>query len=119
MNQLKNGWPLFLPETAAPWRPLVDVYRTRDGWLLKFDLAGVRLADVTVSVCGRKVSVSGCRKDMVVEEGSSYYSMELSYNRFERTIEVPLSLDGARITMEARDGILLVRMSTEGKHNVG
>jgi HSP20 family protein len=96
----------------------MDIYRTREGWLLKFDLAGVQLEDVTVRVKGRRVSVSGLRKDTVVEEGSCYYSMEISYNRFERTVEMPVSLDNARITLEARNGILLVRMSMEGNENV-
>lgn len=110
MREIRKVWPLFVPEMPCAWRPLADVYRTRDGWLLKFDVAGVRLEDVTVSVRGRTISVSGCRKDSVTESGASYYSMEISYNRFERTIEMPASLDGARMTLEARDGILLVRL---------
>jgi HSP20 family protein len=118
MHELKKLWPLFVPQAPEPWRPLMDVYRTRDGWLLKFDLAGVRLEDVSVVVRGRRVSVNGFRKDTVVEEGSCYYSMEISYNRFERTVEMPVSLDHARISLEARNGILLVRMSLEGKENV-
>jgi HSP20 family protein len=118
MRQLKNVWPLFMPEAPPLWRPLVDVYRTREGWLLKFDLAGVKLEDVTVRVGGHRVSVSGHRKDTVIEEGVSYYSMEISYSRFERTIEMPVTLEQARITLEARDGILLVRMVTEGNSNV-
>jgi HSP20 family molecular chaperone IbpA len=44
--------------------------------------------------------------------------MEISYSRFERTIEMPVTLEQARITLEARDGILLVRMVTEGNSNV-
>ena len=86
--------------------------------MLKFDLAGVRLEDVTVSVCGRRVSVSGIRRDSTVEEGCSYYSMEISYNRFERFIEMPADLENARVTLEARDGLLLVRMITEGNEYV-
>ncbi len=102
----------------APWEPSADIYRTRNGWLLKFDLAGVRPEDVTVSVRGRTVSVSGARRDLVVEEGCSYYSMEISYNRFERSIEMPVDLESARITLEARNGLLLVRMNTEGNEYV-
>jgi len=102
----------------APWQPSADVYRTRDGWLLKFDLAGVRLEDVTVSVRGRRVSVSGVRRDSMVEEGCSYYSMEISYNRFERFIDMPADLENARVTLQARDGLLLVRMITEGNEYV-
>jgi HSP20 family protein len=98
----------------APWEPSADVYRTRDGWLLKFDLAGVRPEDVTVSVIGRIVRVTGVRRDTMVEEGCSYYAMEISYNRFERSLEMPVNLADARVTIEARNGLLLVRMITEG-----
>lgn len=118
MRELRKRWPLVVPDSPAPWQPLVDVYRTGDGWLLKFDLAGVRIEDVRVTVRGRRVSLSGLRKDTVIGEGSSYYSMEISYNRFERTIELPVNLDHARIALQAHDGILLVRMSTEGNEHV-
>src|ERR1700730_5529857 len=115
MGRILRNWPAFLGETAVPWAPSADVYRTQNGWLLKFDLAGVRLEDVTVSVRGRLISVSGIRRDTVIDSGSSYYSMEISYNRFERTIEMPTQLDSARLTLEARDGILLVRLTEEAK----
>jgi len=105
---------LFLSELPSPWEPSADVYRTRNGWLLKFDLAGVRPEDVTVSVSGRLVKVTGVRRDTSVEEGCSYYAMEISYNRFERSLEMPVNLAHARVTIEARNGLLLVRMITEG-----
>lgn len=113
MSSRIRAWP-FWGENPTPWQPSADVYRTRDGWLLKFDLAGVRPEDVQVTVCGRRVSVSGVRRDLMVEEGCSYYSMEISYNRFQRSLEIPADLERARITLEARDGLLLVRMITEG-----
>jgi HSP20 family protein len=117
MSNRSRVWP-FLTESPAEWQPSVDVYRTRDGWLLKFDLAGVRLEDVTVSVRGRRVSVSGVRRDSIVEEGCSYYSMEISYNRFERAIEMPADLENARVSLEVRNGLLLVRMIDEGDQYV-
>lgn len=112
MTQHAQTWP------ALPWQPSADIYRTRDGWLLKFDLAGVQIQDVTVSIRGRRVFVTGVRRDSFVEEGCSHYSMEISYNRFERSIEMPADLENARVTIAARDGLLLVRMSTEGNQNV-
>jgi HSP20 family protein len=117
MRELTKSWPLFMPEVPTVWRPLADVYRCRSGWLLKFDLAGVRLSDVTVTVRDRLISVSGFRRDTVVEEGASYYSMEISYNRFERTIELPVNLEAAEIRLEARDGILLVRMIAQEEND--
>jgi HSP20 family molecular chaperone IbpA len=40
--------------------------------------------------------------------------MEISYNQFERIIEMPCDMERARMSLETRDGILLVRMKTEG-----
>ncbi|HEV2687453.1 MAG TPA: Hsp20/alpha crystallin family protein [Bryobacteraceae bacterium] len=117
MSSHTKTWT-FATELRAPWQPSVDVYRTRDGWLLKFDLAGVKLEDVTVTVRGRRVSVSGIRRDSLVEEGCSYYSMEISYNRFERTIEMPCDLGDTQVSLQVRDGLLLVRMITEGNQYV-
>jgi HSP20 family protein len=90
----------------------MDVYRTRTGWLLKFDLAGVRREDVTVSVHGRVVRVSGHRRDWSLEEGLSYYSMEIIYSRFERAVEMPCEVGDGRLEMKLRDGILLLRIET-------
>jgi HSP20 family protein len=118
MSRRINHWPAFLAESPVPWIPSADVYRTPDGWLLKFDLAGVRLEDVTVSIKGCFVSLSGVRRDSVIEQGCSHYAMEISYNRFERSIEMPADLENARVSLEARDGLLLVRVITEGKKHV-
>ena len=85
---------------------------------MKFDLAGVQIADVSVTLRGRSVTVSGIRRDSFLEEGSSYYSMEISYNRFERSLVMPANLENARVTIAAREGLLLVRMITEGNENV-
>ena len=108
-------WSIYLApdgrtDPATVWRPPVDVYRKGNGWLLKFDLAGVRSEDVRVRFGGSKVTVSGIRRYWVVEQGYSYHSMEICYNRFERTIELPGNLSGAEYSLETRDGLLLVRV---------
>jgi len=101
------------PETT--WRPSADVYRTRDGWLLKFDLAGVLPEDIRVHAGPCSVTVSGIRRDCVIEEGWSPYSMEISYSRFERTIHLPCALEAARLGVDYRNGMLLVRITPEGE----
>ena len=96
------------------WQPPVDVYRTQEGWLLKFDLAGVRLDDVKVQVSRRLVSLAGVRRDRVEEAGCRHYSMEITYSRFERTVELPEEVQGSDVSVEYRDGILHVRISAHG-----
>jgi HSP20 family protein len=107
--------PVFLfaaSQAEEPcWRPPVDIYRTRRGWLLKFDLAGVRMDDVSVEVRGCRVTVSGVRRDWLAEEDASYYSMEIAYSRFERTIELPCAFSNPHIALERREGWLIVRIT--------
>ncbi|HLJ50246.1 MAG TPA: Hsp20/alpha crystallin family protein [Bryobacteraceae bacterium] len=117
MREIRKVWPLFPAELATVWQPRVDVYRTRKGWLLKVELAGVKLQDVSVTIHGRRVAISGCRKDSILEEGASHYLMEISYSRFERVIDMPCGLETARVTLEARDGLVLVHLITEGHEN--
>lgn len=104
---------LFSPPRAAQeWQPAVDIYRADGGWILKFDIAGVRLDDVHVQVRARTVTVSGVRRDWLMEDaGCRHYSMEITYSRFQRSIELPDDLNTANIGLDYRDGILLVRIT--------
>jgi HSP20 family protein len=99
----------------ACWRPAADTYRTRTGWLIKYDVAGVKTADIEVTVRGSQITIRGFRRDWRPEEGCSHYSMEISYNRFERTVELPCDLEGAEVKIEGREGILLVRLTCRGE----
>jgi HSP20 family protein len=94
------------------WRPAVDVYRTRVGWLVKFDLAGVRPEDVRLEVQGRSLTIQGERRDWIIEEGGYYESMEISYSSFARRMEFPTDLEKALVTTEYQMGLLLVRIQT-------
>jgi HSP20 family protein len=93
------------------WQPSADIYQTPQGWLVKFDLAGVRPEDVQLSCCGAQLTVRGSRRDWCLEEGCHCYVMEISYSRFERTLRLPCDLEAACIQAEHRDGMLLVRIT--------
>jgi len=108
---------LFLPGAEmgkGVWQPPTDVYRTRDGWLVKFDLAGVRPEDVELSITGSRLTVRGSRRDWCQEEGCRHYLMEIAYSEFERSIVLPTDLGTAHIQTEYRYGLLLVRIRLEG-----
>jgi HSP20 family protein len=101
--------------SGTAWSPAVDVYRTPRGWLLKFDLAGVRPEDVSLKVEGCRVTIRGVRRDWLTEEGCSYYRMEITYNHFERGVELPCDVEPASIMTEFRLGMLLVHLITEAE----
>ncbi|MFZ0256807.1 MAG: Hsp20/alpha crystallin family protein [Gammaproteobacteria bacterium] len=98
---------------ACPWQPLVDIYRGRQGWLIKLDLAGVKIEDVELYISGRQLTVQGLRRDCSILEGHQAYSMEIAYNRFQRNIELPSDIEGAQILTEYDNGMLLVHLAIE------
>ncbi|HXV59668.1 MAG TPA: Hsp20/alpha crystallin family protein [Vicinamibacteria bacterium] len=101
-------------ETAGhEWTPQVDVYRTPAGFLLKFDLAGVRLRDVTITVKGSAIRVSGVRRDRFVERGYRHHALEISYSRFEREVRLPCLCEGATMTTEYDEGMLIVNIELD------
>ncbi len=101
------------PYVTSLWQPPADVYQTERGWIVKFDLAGVRPDDLELTVYGRRLTLRGVRRDWTARECQHAYSMEISYNRFERSIELPCDLDSFRIMSEYRDGMLIVSLEAE------
>jgi HSP20 family protein len=111
---------LFLPGgleacQSAPWQPNMDVYRTATGWLVKFELAGVRAEDIDLQVLGNRMTIRGVRRDTVLEASQKkgepcpvHHRMEIAYSTFERALELPIDLKQAKVTTEYRDGLLLV-----------
>jgi HSP20 family protein len=115
----KDRGCFFLPAAASfrelGWKPAVDVYRTRNGWVAKFELAGVRPEDVRVEIRGRSLLVHGLRRDWVVEQGCCYHSLEIAYSEFERCLDFPSELEEAQITTEYQEGMFLVRIALREK----
>lgn len=90
------------------WCPSADIYRGRNGWLVKFDLAGVQADDICLHAEGRRIIVEGVRRDYSVLDDQQAYSMEISYNRFRRVLELPCELQDCEVRSEYRDGMYLV-----------
>lgn len=108
---------LFLPAAERfrdlHWQPPVDVYRTRTGWLIKVELAGVRPEDISLSIDGPRLTVRGRRLDRLTECDACCYRMEITYSTFERTVDLPTNLERGRIATDYQYGLLLVQIQTE------
>lgn len=95
------------------WNPPADVYRSNDGWIVKVDLAGVCSDDLELELDQSYLRIRGCRRDTLIKEGFSYQQMEITYSRFEKTIQFPCSIDSASIKHDYHDGFLIVKLRCE------
>jgi len=95
------------------WCPAADVYRTDDGWIVKVDLAGIRAGDVEITLDGPLLRISGLRRDATCGEGISHYQLEITYSRFEKTIQFPRSIEHATVERDYHDGLLILQLREE------
>lgn len=95
------------------WCPAADIYRTPDGWIVKVDLAGVRQDELEITVRGTTLRLAGCRRDTFYGEGISYQQLEITYSRFERTLQFPCPIEGASVVRDYRDGLLILHLRSE------
>ncbi len=91
-------------------RPATDVYSTRTGWLVKMELAGVRPDDVSIAIHANAIEIYGSRRDTTCDEVTGHYKMEIAYQRFARIVELPECVDTRPVSVEFKDGMLLVRV---------
>jgi HSP20 family protein len=92
------------------WNPAADVYRTRNGWFVKMELAGVEPDELVLTIEGDTLRVSGSRRDERMTEAVSYHQLEITYSRFERTIRFPCPIEGAHLMRRYKDGLLLLHL---------
>lgn len=115
VEQLFGG--LDEPKLHTNWYPRADIYRSSEGWLIKLELAGVSQEDIEVSVSGAILNIQGKRRDLIAKDISEAYKMEISYNRFERAIELPEILEDAKIAMDFNQGMLVIRLYYESNND--
>ena len=90
--------------------PTFDVKETKEGYVFRADLPGVKDEDLDVSLTGNRLTISGHREQETREQGDTYYTTERSYGSFSRTFTLPNGTDGENISAELKNGVLLVNV---------
>ncbi len=91
---------------SSVWSPAMEAYASDGDLVLCFDLPGVSLDDVDITLEDHTLSVSGVRKG--VAEEAPHYLLELPYGEFRRSVTVPEGSDADSIKATYRDGVLQI-----------
>jgi HSP20 family protein len=92
------------------WHPSADVYRTSEGWFVKVDLAGVCADELQIEVSDSRLHIHGCRRDTFYQEDFRYQQMEITYSKFEKTIQFPCTIETESLKHDYLDGFLIIRL---------
>jgi len=95
------------------WNPAADVYQSAEGWIVKVDLAGICSDELEIEIRDSVLTIRGCRKDTHIREGFTYHQMEITYSRFEKSIQFPAPIEGASIRRDYSDGFLIIDVRGE------
>jgi HSP20 family protein len=120
MDQLFGDWPgrgLVSTRTVG-FSPKVDLYycgrQPSDGpgtqlAIVKVDLAGIELGDVTIEVSGRELVISG-ERPVQETEGRVYQQVEIDSGPFRRIVELQVDVDPERAKATYEDGVLRIEL---------
>jgi HSP20 family protein len=93
-----------IPEIA--FAPAFEVKETKDAFIFKADIPGVKENDLEVNVTGERLVISGKREEEKKEENETVYTWERSYGAFTRSFMLPQGVDTAHARAELKEGVL-------------
>ncbi|OGD66810.1 hypothetical protein A2442_01665 [Candidatus Campbellbacteria bacterium RIFOXYC2_FULL_35_25] len=103
----ENGWA----ETENEEGELtMDMYQTPDAVIIKTMIAGVKPDDLEVSITRDMVTVRGTREEKAIVSEENYFSKELYWGTFSRTITLPAEIDIEAAEAEEKHGLLIIRL---------
>ncbi len=84
----------------------IDMYQTPDEIVIRTFTAGVRPDEMNVSISRDMVVLEGSREEREQVVDTNYFSRELFWGSFSRTILLPEEVDVDTCTATAKDGLL-------------
>jgi HSP20 family protein len=92
---------------SGAFTPLADIEESDDAYVIEIELPGVSRDDTSVEVRGRRVIVSGERKER--ERNGIFRTKARVTGRFHYEAALPGDIDADAVTAEYKDGVLVVR----------
>ena len=105
------SWARALPSaTAGTWLPPVDILESKDAYLIRADLPGMKKEDFHLEVNDGTLTLSGERKSESLADGVEYHRNERVNGRLSRSFYLPQTVKQDGITASYQDGILEIHV---------
>ncbi len=88
----------------------VDVHQTTSDIVVRAFVAGVRPDELSISISRDRVEIEGSRMEREQVSGPDYFTRELFWGSFTRTIMLPQEVDVEASSASAKDGLLTIIM---------
>jgi HSP20 family protein len=96
--------------TISKWYPAVDVLESKDSYLIRAELPGMKREDIKVEIKDGTLVLSGERKSEKPAEGVEYRHLERVDAKFWRSFSLPETVKQDGIEATYKDGVLEIRV---------
>ncbi len=92
------------------WAPPIDVEESREDVVVKAELPGMTREDVKVQAQGDTLVITGERRHEADTKDRTFHRVERAYGTFQRSLTLPVEVDGSRATATYEHGVLTIRL---------
>ena len=96
--------------TKTNWKPEIDIKESDNLFQVKADIPGLTKKDIKISVKGDQLTISGERKKIIDNENDHYHYRERSFGKFNRSFNLPESINKDKIHASFKNGILSIEL---------
>jgi HSP20 family protein len=103
----------FLTPEEQPVRltPDFEIKETKEGFVFKADVPGIKEKDLEITMTGNRLTISGKREPEKEEQSDFYYARECRYGSFTRAFTLPEGTEGNnKIRAELNQGVLTLHL---------
>jgi len=90
--------------------PATDLVEKDKGYELTAEMPGLDTSNIDVTVSGNVITIKGEKKEEKEEKGKNTYLSERRYGSFERSFQLPDSVDKDKIEAKFENGVLAITM---------
>jgi len=102
--------PLFRREMTWPKMPAVDVIESEKAYEITADLPGMDEKNIEIKVTDGVLTMKGEKQEEKEEKKKDYYLQERGFGSFQRSFELPESVDLDKIEASFKKGVLIVKL---------
>ncbi|MBU6390020.1 Hsp20/alpha crystallin family protein [Patescibacteria group bacterium] len=88
----------------------VDVYQTPEDIVIKAMIAGVKPEDLDIDITRDMVTIKGSREESREASESDYFTRELYWGSFSRTILLPQEIEVESAEATEKNGLLIIKL---------
>jgi HSP20 family protein len=102
--------PLFRRRMTGAKMPAIDVVESEKAYEITADLPGMDEKNIEVKVADGVMTIKGEKQEEKEEKKKDYYLHERSFGSFQRSFELPETVDPDKIEASFKKGVLTVML---------